>query len=456
MNDTLERQIQKLEQYVADDPQSPLFARLAYCYLEAGRSRDALTTCDNGLAHHPFYTTGHLLKGKALLALNMKSEARREFEFVHEMLPFNEAVEHLLASIAETSGESFTTPTDQTPAETVETAPLTEEPAAEPPAASEPSAEQILSQFTEEQPSETPTVEGASAETEPQPFVEDQASGEPSPVTEEVFETAITEEPPSELPVSPGTEKQQPEPRETFDSFRERRRMELFGLENSISLEEYLSEGTALERPSVVEEPPPVESASSDSSPEPPPVETETLEDPFAALTQYEEQQSPPTTIPSTEAITEDPFSQLHAAAEETSAGPPEEPPAAPPETTEDPFAPLHQETEPPAQEPRVETTDEEPKDSIEELAEKLKDAKRITPVINLSDRTVTPPSEEDTPSGTGFVTPTLAEIYAKQGWFDDAIKAYKTLATTKPAEREKYEARIRELEEQKKQQEGG
>lgn len=453
MNDALERQIQKLEQYVADDPQSPLFARLADCYLEAGRSQDALTACDNGLAHHPFYTTGHLLKGKALLALNMKSEARREFEFVHEMLPFNEAVERLLASIPEASGESFDAPADQAPAEAAEAPPFTEERSAEVPAASETPAEQILSQFTEEQPSEAPTDEVAPAETEAQSFVENQASGEPPSVTEEVFETPVTEEPPSGLAAG---KQVQPEPRETFDSFSERKRMELFGLENSISLEEYLSEGTASEQPPVVEEFPPVESAPSDSSPEPPPGEAETSEDPFAALTQYEEQQSPPAVMPSAEETTQDAFSQLHEATEETPAEPPEEPQTAPPETTEDPFALLHQETEPPALEPPVEAADEGPKDNIEELAEKLKDARRITPVINLSDRTVTPSSEEDTPSGTGFVTPTLAEIYAKQGWFDDAIKAYRTLATTKPAEREKYEARIRELEEQKRQQDGG
>jgi len=53
-------------------------------------------------------------------------------------------------------------------------------------------------------------------------------------------------------------------------------------------------------------------------------------------------------------------------------------------------------------------------------------------------------------------VTPTLAEIYAKQGWYDDAIKAYRALAVSKPAEKEKFESRIKELEELKKQQDAG
>ncbi|MBE0555779.1 MAG: hypothetical protein IH628_00990 [Proteobacteria bacterium] len=94
--------------------------------------------------------------------------------------------------------------------------------------------------------------------------------------------------------------------------------------------------------------------------------------------------------------------------------------------------------------------------DGIEELAEKLKTPPKITPVIDITEKKAPPPSEEDTPASTGFVTPTLAEIYAKQGWYDDAIVAYKTLARIKPAERERFEKRIQELEELKKSEEGG
>ena len=67
-----------------------------------------------------------------------------------------------------------------------------------------------------------------------------------------------------------------------------------------------------------------------------------------------------------------------------------------------------------------------------------------------MAQKEILPASEQDTPTGIGFVTPTLAEIYAKQGWYDDAIKAYKTLAHNKPAEKERYEKRILELEEMK------
>ncbi|MBI4417954.1 MAG: hypothetical protein HY563_04200 [Ignavibacteriales bacterium] len=286
----------------------------------------------------------------------------------------------------------------------------------------------MLSQFTEKQtsgpaaaeepaPQESAIFEQPVVETQPpeQSFVEQAPPGQ----SEDVFGISAAEGiPAGQEPPEPAAEQIQeripPQPSESFEEFSERKRVELFGLENSMSLEEYLGE----------------KSNGTPSQPvaESPSAETPPAEDPFAALTQYEEQQSPATPLVTPEETVEDPFAQLHQAVEEQ------------PEETKT----------------SVEVRAEEPKDHIEELAEKLKDAKKITPVINLSDHTITPSSEADTPSGTGFVTPTLAEIYAKQGWYEDAIKAYKTLAATKPAEREKYESRIRELEEEKKKQEGG
>jgi len=82
MIDIAQQHITTLEKRVGSDAKSPLFAQLAHYYLEASRAQDALRICDAGLANFPFYTTGHLVKGKALAALNMQAEARREFEFV--------------------------------------------------------------------------------------------------------------------------------------------------------------------------------------------------------------------------------------------------------------------------------------------------------------------------------------------------------------------------------------
>ena len=89
---------------------------------------------------------------------------------------------------------------------------------------------------------------------------------------------------------------------------------------------------------------------------------------------------------------------------------------------------------------------------TIEDLAKKLQGAGRIAPIIDFTQKETPTFSEQDTDIGNDFVTPTLAEIYARQGWYDDAIKAYKTLSRTKPEERENYEKRIQELEELKKQ----
>lgn len=84
---------------------------------------------------------------------------------------------------------------------------------------------------------------------------------------------------------------------------------------------------------------------------------------------------------------------------------------------------------------------------NIEDFAQKLQGAK-MTPVIDLSSRT----PEGGAGASDRFVTPTLAEIYVKQGWYDDAIRAYQTLATTKPEEKDRYEKRIAEIEKMKKQ----
>lgn len=83
--------------------------------------------------------------------------------------------------------------------------------------------------------------------------------------------------------------------------------------------------------------------------------------------------------------------------------------------------------------------------DSVEFLMRRLNDVRRGAPG---EDQPL--PDETEHVSGTGFqiVTPTLAEIYAAQGEYEEAVRLYRTLIAQRPAEREKYEARIRELKE--------
>ena len=49
------------------------------------------------------------------------------------------------------------------------------------------------------------------------------------------------------------------------------------------------------------------------------------------------------------------------------------------------------------------------------------------------------------------IVTPTLAEIYASQGEYAEAVEAYRTLIGQRPEETERYEKRIAQLEQLKK-----
>ena len=60
--------------------------------------------------------------------------------------------------------------------------------------------------------------------------------------------------------------------------------------------------------------------------------------------------------------------------------------------------------------------------------------------------------SHEETPvphvSPSKIVTATLAEIYASQGEYKEAIEAYRKLASQRPVESERYSKRIAELEE--------
>lgn len=376
MIDALQQRIEVLEKKVGPQSRSPLFAQLASLYLQAKRARDALRLCDSGLEHYPFYTTGHLVRGKALLASNMRAEARREFEFVLDFLPNNETVTSLLAQIPQGKEESIE-PIPQTirpksvqPEQYIAPAPPQPPQVPEPEPVIEVSKEATVFDAVTQPPpvSETVDVFGINADKstieaptvqEPSPFGDfNIPSQEPAPSFEPPLSTA---EQPTEFNLATTTPDAGfptslvPPVEETFDIFANRQKVELSGA-NTISLDDYLNNRQPAQ-PSMPELPPPI---------------------------------------------------SINV------------------------------------------------QDKIEELTQKLQKVDRITPVINFAQKETTTVSEQDTPAGMGFVTPTLAEIYAKQGWFDDAIKAYRTLARSKPAERERFEKRITELEELKKQQPSG
>jgi len=90
---------------------------------------------------------------------------------------------------------------------------------------------------------------------------------------------------------------------------------------------------------------------------------------------------------------------------------------------------------------------------SVEQIIQNLEGAPRRIPVQE------NPPAAEKTQeapaSPVRFVTATLAEIYASQGEYDEAIEAYRTLAAQRPGSAERYQKRLAELEELKKMQQG-
>jgi tetratricopeptide (TPR) repeat protein len=83
---------------------------------------------------------------------------------------------------------------------------------------------------------------------------------------------------------------------------------------------------------------------------------------------------------------------------------------------------------------------------SVERILQQLEDAPRR---IHPRDDAQSPPEAvEPGTGGNRLVTATLAEIYASQGAYEEAIAAYRKLAVQQPGSAERYEKRLHELEE--------
>lgn len=470
MTEPTQEQIKSLEERLAREPQSPLFARLAAYYLGTGRAKDALRLCDNGLAHFPFYSTAHLIKGNVLVNLGMMAEAKHEYEVVREFMPTSETAARLWTSIdLGTPSDSFAAPVAEETAEIAEAVAEPEavsviepEPIAEEIAEPEPTPEPVVEEVLQEEPVPAEGIAAVAEEPPPQEPVAE----EPPPV--EQTETIATTEDAFGLPVESAAAEEEP--------FGAAEKLGLPMTEEPPVSTDYGIGATTAPTPEVVEETPFGEIPAQEPE--------AVVEDPFGQAPEAPaEPVTPEITEPAAEASAPaaeqadwfDAFSQLQQTAEETPATP-----APAPAEEENPFAAFGSDQPTPAADaesyedftararmelfgtentmsleeylggaPSSEAGDP---DQIGELAEKLKTSPRITPpVINFAEKSNRTSSDVDAVSESGFVTPTLAEIYVKQGWYDDAIKAYKTLAGNKPEEREKYELRINEIEEMKR-----
>jgi tetratricopeptide (TPR) repeat protein len=452
MTEPSQEQIKSLEERLAHEPLSPLFARLAAYYLGSGRAKDALRMCDDGLAHYPFYSTAHLIKGNALVKLGMMAEAKHEYEVVRELVPTSETATRLWSGIdLGIPSEIPHVPAIEETAEIAEppSPPLVEAlPAVEESIASEPAAPAI-----EEIPHEEITAPEESVAVVEEPHVQEPSAEEPQPI--EQPETPVTTEDAFGLPVEPSVTEELPQAATDF------------GFGTTIEPTPQAVEETPFgETP--VQEPQAAADFSAGQVPEASPEPTAPEVSEPATETPAAEQQAPDWF---------EAFSQLQQSTEEAQPAP-----QPTPAEEENPFAAFGSEQPTPAADagsyedftarmrmelfgtentmtleeylsasPAAESGATGP-DQIGELTEKLKSSQRITPpVINFAEKSNRTSSDVDATSESGFVTPTLAEIYVKQGWYDDAIKAYRTLAANKPEESQKYGQRIAEIEEMRR-----
>lgn len=104
--DLSEFDIEFLSQRLSDNPQSPLFARLADLYLSKNKSSEALKLCETGMQAYSSYATGFVVLGKCYLALNENSKAKLAFTQAMNLSPFNQVARKLLSEIISAADES--------------------------------------------------------------------------------------------------------------------------------------------------------------------------------------------------------------------------------------------------------------------------------------------------------------------------------------------------------------
>lgn len=97
--------IDELRRRVQKDPASIAFAQLAEEYRRAGRLREAVETCETGLARHPGYLSARVTLGRALLELGELEAAQAELKQVLHTAPENLAALRGLADIHHRRGE---------------------------------------------------------------------------------------------------------------------------------------------------------------------------------------------------------------------------------------------------------------------------------------------------------------------------------------------------------------
>jgi len=112
----LDAAIRRHEERLARDPASLAFAQLADLYRKAGRTREAVALCRNGLARYPHYTTARLILAKTLAAEGALDAAQAEIGAILELNQHDLQCHRLAAEIQRRLGHIDRAVTATTPA----------------------------------------------------------------------------------------------------------------------------------------------------------------------------------------------------------------------------------------------------------------------------------------------------------------------------------------------------
>ena len=232
--DFAEFDIEFLAQKMAENPQSPLFARLADLYIGKEQVEEAMELLKEGIKLFPNYYAGYIVLGKAHLAFKEYSRAQGAFEKALELSPFNQTAAQLLITIPNKPDESTRTTDENYFAPSV---PESIEPSVQDHLAIDPDAAPgSVQQF----PLETPAAEEAGFMQAPEDMAA--SSSESTYVNESLFDTVVEE--------TPGTSGSFPTHEEYFAQNQER-----LNSQSPVSLDDYLSNVSPAQNSAVKEEP---------------------------------------------------------------------------------------------------------------------------------------------------------------------------------------------------------
>jgi tetratricopeptide (TPR) repeat protein len=91
--------IRRQEERLARDPTSLAFAQLADLYRKAGRTREAVALCRDGLTRYPLYTTARLILAKALAGDGQLAPALSELRVILDLSPRDVQCHRLAAEV---------------------------------------------------------------------------------------------------------------------------------------------------------------------------------------------------------------------------------------------------------------------------------------------------------------------------------------------------------------------